>query len=85
MDPQRVQLLVDRYRGLAWLLAVGAGVGWSVVAAMLDGPRSLDTAWAVWLAIAATSTVLSGTCAVLAAVWAATGLYEPGPEADQWT
>jgi hypothetical protein len=85
MDSDRVGLLVTRYRSLAGMLAVLTAVSWVVVAAMLDGPRSLDTALGAWLAIACTSTVFCGATAVLAGFWTVVGRPEPRDESDQWT
>lgn len=73
--------LVDRYLTLTSFLAIIAVIGWWVVAARLDGPRSLNNTWAVWLAVACVSTVAAGTTTVLAGVWEAAGRLRADPTA----
>ena len=51
--------------GIAWALAVLAGIAWFTAASLMDEPHPITRSLGLWLGTAVVSTVFSGACAVL--------------------
>jgi hypothetical protein len=54
--------------GIAWVLAVIAGIAWVTAATLMDEPHPITRELGLWLAVAAVTTVFSAACAVLCGV-----------------